>query len=147
MGRLGTVGDLLILASAPNWAVFSTLSRRGLKQHPAARMMLYVMGFGWLFTTVLILLGPGLREIPLLAWDGWLGVCFLGIFCSGIAYIFWYDALQALPVAQAGAFIYLEPFVTLVVAAIVLSEKLLWISLLGGATILAGVWLVNRRKD
>ena len=29
-GRIGTFGDFLILLSAPNWAVFSTLSRRGL---------------------------------------------------------------------------------------------------------------------
>jgi len=34
-------------------------------------------------------------------------------------------------VAQAGAFVYLEPFVTLVVAAIILGEVVTLISLLG----------------
>jgi drug/metabolite transporter (DMT)-like permease len=143
-GHFGTPGDLLILISSPNWAIFSTLSRRGLSQHPAARMMLYVMGFGWLFSSVLLFLGPGLSEIGSLALDGWLGVAFLGIFCSGLAYIFWYDALQAMPVAQTGAFVYIEPFVTVVVAAVVLAEPFLLSSLLGGAAIITGVWLVNR---
>ncbi len=69
---------------------------------------------------------------------------FLGVFCSGLAYIFWYDALQALPVAQAGAFVYLEPFVTLVVAALVLGEVVTLVSLLGGGVILLGVWMVQR---
>jgi drug/metabolite transporter (DMT)-like permease len=145
-GRIGTLGDLLILLSAPNWAVFSALSRRGLGRHPAARMMFYVMGFGWLFTTVLFLIGPGADEISKLTIPGWLGVFFLGVFCSGLAYIFWYDALQALPVAQAGAFVYLEPFVTVVVAAAILDEPLLLAALLGGSLILAGVWLVQRAR-
>jgi drug/metabolite transporter (DMT)-like permease len=145
-GKFGTPGDFLIMLSAPNWAVFSTLSRRGLKQYPATRMMFYVMSFGWLFTSILLFAGPGLRDIPALAWQGWLGVGFLGIFCSGLAYIFWYDALQALPVAQTGAFLYIEPLVTVVVAALVLGEPLMWASLLGGGVILFGVWLVNRSK-
>jgi len=44
-----------------------------------------------------------------------------------------------------GAFLYLEPLVTVVVAAIVLGEAVVWASLLGGGIILLGVWLVNRR--
>ncbi len=143
-GRFGTSGDLLVLISAPNWAVFSVLSRRGLRSHPAARMMLYVMGFGWLFTSLLFFAGPGLADLGNLTLDGWLGVGFLGVACSGLAYIFWYDALQALPASQAGAFIYLEPLVTVIVAAVVLGEELLWASLLGGAIILLGVWLVQQ---
>ncbi len=45
-GRFGSPGDILILVSAPNWAIFSVLSRRGLQQNSAARMMFYVMGIG-----------------------------------------------------------------------------------------------------
>ncbi len=145
-GRIGTPGDVLILLSAPNWAVFSILSRRGLQRHPAARMLFYVMVLGWLFTTVLLLAGPGLSEVGRLSLPGWLAVGFLGVFCSGLAYIFWYDALERLPAAQVGVFLYLEPLVTVAVAAVVLAEPLLWASLLGGAVILLGVWLVQRRE-
>jgi len=52
-GKFGSPGDILILISAPNWAVFTILSRRGLKTYPAALMMFYVMTFGWLFSSVL----------------------------------------------------------------------------------------------
>lgn len=102
-GKFGAPGDFLILLSSPNWAVFSILSRRGLKAYPATRMMAYVMSFGWLFSSILFFGGPGLSELRLLSLPGWAGVAFLGIFCSGLAYIFWYDALQALPVGQTGA--------------------------------------------
>ena len=144
-GQFGAAGDVLILLSSPNWAVFSTLSRRGLQEHPAARMMFYVMTAGWLMTTVLFLSGPGISDILHLTWTGWLGVAFLGVFSSGLAYIAWYDALQALPASQVGVFLYIEPLVAVIVAAIVLGEPLLWASLLGGGVILAGVWLVQRR--
>lgn len=140
-----TQGDWLILISAPNWAVFSILSRKGLSHHPAARMMFFVMGFGWLFTTILLFLGPGLAEIGRLSLNGWTGVLFLGIGCTGLAYIFWYDGLQAIPASRLGAFLYFEPLVTVVVAAIILSEPLLLASMIGGAVILAGVWMVNKK--
>ena len=145
-GKFGTVGDFLILVSAPNWAVFSVLSRRGLKKYPATLMMFYVMAFGWLFSSILFFSQGGLGQIGHIPWDGWAGIAFLGIFCSGLAYIFWYDALQALPVAQTGAFLYLEPVVTVIVAAVILQERLYLAVLLGGALILAGVWMVNRKK-
>jgi drug/metabolite transporter (DMT)-like permease len=121
------------------------LSRRGLETHPAALMMLYVMGFGWLFTSLLFFGGPGVSEIGQLPWQGWLSLAFLGIACSGLAYVFWYDALQAIPASQVGVFLYLEPLVTTLLAAALLSETLLWSSILGGAIILLGVWMVNRR--
>lgn len=148
LGLRGSVtpGDILIMISAPNWAIFSTLSRRGLKEHSAVLMMLYVMGFGWLFTSVLFFGGPGLFEISQLTLPGWLSILFLGIACSGLAYIFWYDGLQAIPASQVGTFLYLEPLVAVVIAAIVLKEPLLLASLLGGGTILLGVWLVNRAR-
>lgn len=143
-GNFGTTGDFLVLISAMNWAVFSTLSRSGLRKHPATRMMFFVMSFGWLFTSIIFLSTSGIWQISSIPWDGWIAILFLGIFCSGLAYIFWYDALKELPVAQTGAFLYLEPIVTVIVAAIVLAESFLLASAIGGITILVGVWLVNR---
>jgi drug/metabolite transporter (DMT)-like permease len=146
IGQFGAPGDVLILISAVNWAVFSTLSRRGLKSYPASLMMFYVMSLGWVFTSFLFIPSAGLSEIPRLTVNGWISVLFLGIFCSGLAYIAWYDALQALSAAQTGAFLYIEPLVAVVVAAVVLAEPVTWASLLGGAVILIGVWLVNREQ-
>jgi drug/metabolite transporter (DMT)-like permease len=143
-GGAVTRGDVLVMISAPNWAVFSILSRRGLRQHPAARMMFYVMAFGWGFTTLLFLSNPQFAAMRALPWDGWVAVIFLGVFCSGLAYIFWYDALKSIPASQVGVFLYIEPLVTVAVAWAVLGEQLTWAALLGGAVTLAGIWMVNR---
>ena len=144
-GRFGAPGDVLILLSAPNWAVFSVLSRGALRKHPATRMMFYVMTIGWLFTSVLLFAGPGLSEIGRITSRGWVALAFLGIACSGLAYIAWYDALKHMPASQVGALLYLEPLAAMTVAAVVLSEPILLSTVVGGAVILVGVWLVNRR--
>jgi len=144
IGKFGAPGDILILISAVNWAVFSVLSRRGLKTYAASLMMFYVMILGWLFTSLLFLPSKGFAEIGRLTFNGWMGISFLGIFCSGLAYIAWYDALQALTTAQTGVFLYIEPIVTVVVAFFILGEAITPALLIGGAIILFGVWLVNR---
>ena len=143
-GQFGTPGDYLIMISAPNWAIFSTLSRRGLQKHPAARMMFYVMTSGWLFSSIGFFAGGNFSQVFELTVNGWLGVIFLGVFCSGLAYIAWYDGLQAIAASQVGAFLYLEPLVAVGVAAVILSEPVTWASLAGGTVILLGVYLVNR---
>jgi drug/metabolite transporter (DMT)-like permease len=145
-GGFGSIGDLLILISALNWAVYTILSRRELARHPAARMMFYVMLFGWLFTCVWIFsIGPGLSEIPALTFKGWMAILALGIFGSGFAYIAWYDALREIPASQLGVFINIEPLVTTVLAATMINEPITPITLIGGAIIIFGVWLVNRQ--
>ena len=76
--------------------------------------------------------------------NGWIGIRFLGIFCSGLAYLAWYDALQALSTAETGVFLYIEPLVAVVVAFFILGEAITDGSLAGGAVILFGVWMVNK---
>lgn len=145
-GGFGSVGDLLILISALNWAVYTILSRRELARHPAARMMFFVMLFGWLFTCIWIFtIGPGLSEIPALTFKGWMAILALGIFGSGFAYIAWYDALQEIPASQLGVFINIEPLITTILAALMINEPITVITLVGGAIIIFGVWLVNRK--
>ena len=145
VGTFGAPGDFLIMISAVNWALFSVLSRRGLRSYPASLMMFYVMMLGWVFTSILFLAGKNFHEISTLTVNGWLGVTFLGIFCSGLAYIAWYDALQVLPAAQTGVFLYIEPLVAVVVAFFILGEPITVTSMIGGGIILFGVWIVNQQ--
>ena len=108
-------------------------------------MMLYVMGSGWLLGTIPWVLVGGPAEIARLTPDAWVGILFLGVFCSGLAYIFWYDALRALPAAKVGSLLYIEPIVTMVAAAAMLGEAVTPAAIAGGAVILVGVRVATRR--
>ncbi|MGB9669296.1 MAG: DMT family transporter [Anaerolineales bacterium] len=147
LARFGSWGDLLMLISAANWALFSALSKPGLQKYPPTQMMFLVMAWGWLFTTILLVISHSWHPEYHISWQGWVSLIFLGVFCSGLAYLFWYDGLQSVAVVQVGAFLYFEPLVTVVVAGLLLKEKITWVSILGGAMILIGVWLVNRVEN
>jgi drug/metabolite transporter (DMT)-like permease len=145
-GEEGTFGDLLILISSLNWAVYTLLSRRELARHPAARMMFFVMALGWLFVNIWVFgFGPGLGEIPQLTSTGWGAIIILGVFGSGLAYIAFYDALQEIPASQLGAFFNVEPLVTTILASFMIDEAITAITLIGGTIIILGIWLVNRK--
>jgi drug/metabolite transporter (DMT)-like permease len=143
-----TPGDFLMLLSSPNWALFTVLSKRFVgttrRVGSPALMLTYAMAFGWLAILPLFLGARGWLDFPRLTLAGWGGLLFLGVLCSGVAYTFWYDALEVAGASQVAAFLYLEPIVTVIVASTLIGEKATWATLVGGAIILVGVWLVNR---
>ena len=138
-----TVGDALAVASALNLAVFQVASK------PILRRIEPTLAMGWL-----VLLGGSLSvpfaalqavsDLPRLSLDGWLAIAFLGVLCSGVGYLIWYDALSKVDASQLSSLSYIQPLVTVVVAALVLGEAITPPVLLGGAVILLGVYLVNR---
>ena len=140
----GSFGDLLVLLSALNWAVFTVASRGFLARHRPAPMMFRVMASGWLMTTVLFLASGAWSPIAGLDAGGWAAVLFLGVFCSGLAYVFWYDALKSLPASRAGVLMYLNPASATVVAVAGLGDPLSVSVVTGALLITLGVWQVNR---
>ncbi|NJD60799.1 MAG: multidrug transporter [Anaerolineales bacterium] len=143
-GQFGTPGDILVLVSSVNWAVFSILSSSGLKRYQPTQMMFFVMLIGWILTTVLFIAQGGWADLQHITRTSLLGIAFLGIICSGLAYIAWYDVLHVLPATQVGAFLNIEPLITVLVAWMLLGEQILPIALVGGAIILIGVRLVQK---
>lgn len=143
-GEFGSAGNVLVLLSAINWAVFSVLSRRSLDKYTAVFVLFYATLFGSLFSSIHFLSIKGWNYISQLSNTAWLAIIFLGAASSFLAYAYWYDGLQVIGATQAGVFIYMEPLITLLVAAIILNEAVTLPAILGGSLILLGVWLVNR---
>lgn len=153
-GRIGSIGDILIGLSAVNWALFTILSKRALDQGQAeggagvasrpGQLMLHVMGFGWLFSLIWMAAAGGWDRLASLSLAGWWAMLFLGVACSGLAYLFWYDALDVIDATQAGVFLYFGPLVTVALAWPLLGETITIGAAIGGLAILMGVWLVER---
>jgi len=145
-GGFGQPGDILILLSAPNWAVYSVLSRPALERFSALKVTFYSMLFGWMLTTIHFVYAGGWADFSQLDASGWASILFLGFLCSALAYIFYNDGLQVLPASQVGAFLYLEPLSATLIAALILDERITLASIAGGMLILLGVYIVNRKS-
>ena len=139
-----TRGDLLILLSTINWAVYTVLGHGTLRVLGAVRATAGAMILGWVMLAPLFFWNEGWRELGQVSAVGWGALVFLGVGCSGLGYLFWYGALERMEASRVAAFLYLEPLVTLMVAALVLEERAGWITLLGGIIVLTGVLLVEK---
>ena len=47
----------------------------------------------------------------------------MGVFRSGLAYVFWYSVLEHAPASRVGSFLYLRPVVTAIVAGVWLVDR------------------------
>jgi drug/metabolite transporter (DMT)-like permease len=139
-----TRGDLLVLASTLNWAVYTLIGRDVIGRLGSLRATAGSMVLGWLMLVPLYVRAGGWREYGHLTPLGAGAVLFLGLGCSGIAYLLWYGALERVEMTRVAAFLYLEPLVTLGAARALLGEEVGWMTAFGGLLVLAGVALVQR---
>ncbi|HKR64304.1 MAG TPA: DMT family transporter, partial [Thermoanaerobaculia bacterium] len=94
LGRPSTFGDVLILISTMNWAVYTVLGHDTIRRLGPRRATSGAMLFGALMLTPIFLAQRGWREWPRLTPGGWGALLFLAIGCSALGYLFWYGALE-----------------------------------------------------
>ena len=138
-----TLGDLLILGSAFTWTAFTVGGRGFLSRHSSLAAMTPIMIFGFLITLPFSGGIGGWTILFHLSISAWASVFSLGVFCSGLAFLFWYSALEKRESSMIGVYLYLEPFVTLIAASLFLNERVEWITLFGGGLTLLGVYLTT----
>jgi drug/metabolite transporter (DMT)-like permease len=140
---LSNQGDFLILASAFTWSIYSAVNKKiSLSYSPLLTIL-------FLFVMMAIIISPfsinsaAIQSVGSLSAKGWIAIFFLGIFCSGAAYVLWAQALKEMHSVKVGAFLYFEPFVTVFGAWLMLREEITFIMILSGVIISIGVMLVN----
>ncbi|HEX7622177.1 MAG TPA: DMT family transporter [Anaeromyxobacteraceae bacterium] len=146
-GRLlalpSTRGDLLVLASTLNWALYTVLGHGTIRRLGPTRATAGTMLLGWLMLAPLFLAHAGWSEFARLSAPGWCALLFLGVAASALGYLFWYGALERVEASRVAALLYLEPLVTLAAAVAVLGEQVGITTVAGGLLVLGGVLLVQ----
>ncbi len=143
LGLPSTKGDLLVLASTVNWAVYTVIARGTIGRLGSARAMAASVLLGWLMLLPFFVRESGWEAWAALSPRAWGAVAFLGVGCSGIAYLMWYAALARMDATRVSSFLYVEPLVTCAAAVPILGETLGLATVAGGLVVLAGVALVQ----
>jgi drug/metabolite transporter (DMT)-like permease len=134
-----TRGDLLILISTINWAVYSTMGHKTIRKLGPRVATTGAMISGALMLLPFFVARAGWRELPHLTSIGWISILFLGIGCSGLGYLFWYGALEKVEVSRVASLLYLEPLITFATAIALLHEPVSVAAVAGGVLVLASV--------
>ncbi|MFC8916660.1 EamA family transporter [Streptomyces sp. NPDC057116] len=72
----------------------------------------------------------------------WTALAYLVVFGSLLAFTAYAWLLQTAPLSLVATYAYVNPVVAVVLGALVLGEALTWPIALGGAVVVAGVWLI-----
>lgn len=144
IGLIENQGDLLVLGSAFTWGVYSMVNKKIALSYSPLMTILYL----FLMMAVIIipfnLNSETINSVINLSPISWMWILFLGIFCSGIAYVIWAQALRDMESAKVGAFLYFEPLVTVIAAWFFLQEEITLLMIFSGLLITAGVFIVNK---
>jgi len=146
LGWLRSTGDWLVLASAHTWA-FYTVTTRDLvrRRHPLA-VTFSILLIAAAFTAVLFAASADLASVRALSPRGIAALLYLAIPGLALGQWFWQEGVARLGAARAGLYLYLEPLATLALAVPLLGEPFGPFIALGGALVLAGVYVGQRER-
>ncbi len=131
------LGDLLSLSAAVCWSVYSLV----LRKLSAFYTVMFISRKTFFYGMVTAI--PFLIAIPE-QFDVWSNFLFLGVFCSMIAFIIWAFTVKGLGAIKANNYLYVQPIITLIASALLLSEKVSIVGYVGCSLILLGVWISDR---
>lgn len=138
--KLNPLGDALSLLAALSWAVYSVILKRYVQRYDNRILTRKMLFYALLLTTPAVLLGKGLPQAaPLIRGDVIFCLLFLGVLGSAVCYITWNMAIERIGVVNTNNYIYLNPFVTMICAAIVLKEPITVAGIVGAVLIVGGI--------
>jgi drug/metabolite transporter (DMT)-like permease len=138
-------GDLLALAAAATFALYSVALKRAPEGYHFLQIARKSFFYGIALMLLYLLLSSEPTHLAVLARPVvWVNLLFLGLFSSGLAFVLWQQGIERIGPVAAGNYIYLVPLLTALTGVIVLSEEITPPMLLGGALILAGLYVAQR---
>jgi len=138
-------GDFLLLVSGMGWAAYTVYGKRVLARHSpiVATTTAYVFGSLMLLPlplfTARLFPAPDLNSV--VAWTVVLYQAILG----SVAHVWWYEAVHLVGPSRAAVFLNLQPVIGVLLAWVMLGERIGLSGVLGGAAVLAGVALTTQR--
>jgi drug/metabolite transporter (DMT)-like permease len=135
-------GTMILLATPVLWAAYTLAGRKILDKYEPLLVVAYVNALGGLMLIPFSLGENSFHQIVALSFSEWLGIIYLAIACSFVGYYIWFYVLNRVG-AIASSFLFAEPLVTAVFAAIFVDERLSPLTVIGGLLIFAGVFLVT----
>jgi drug/metabolite transporter (DMT)-like permease len=150
-GSAEPFGNFLVFLGVVAWGLYTVQGKRLVTDLPSLVITTAGMGAAVGMLVPMAVTEVALTGVPQVAPVAALGIVYLGVMASGIAYALWNYALNHVDAAAAGPFANLVPVIGLV-AAVMAGESTSPIQLLGGAVVAIGLSLsesarIRRARD
>ena len=146
--HLNPIGDILAFLAAIVWAFYSILSKKISQfKYNAIQVTKRTFFYGILFMTPMLLvfhfnLGITRFAHPVNIFN----ILFLGLGASALCFVTWNLAVRFLGAVKTSIYIYIVPVVTVITSAIVLHEKITWMTVGGVILTLGGLFLSETKS-
>ena len=143
--QINPLGDFLSIMAALMWAVYCLILKPLGKKYPTAFITRKVFLYSVISLLVYFLFDPLQVKTEVLFHPVvTLNLLFLGIVASMLCFIAWNAAVKVLGPSRTANYIYVQPFSTLVLSSIILSEVITLTSMIGALCIIGGVYLAEK---
>lgn len=140
-------GELYMLTAVICWAAYTIIGRYALKEMSPLAATSYAAIWG------LLLLSCGMSSELLgtrtliLTWQALAAMVYLGAFGTVIGFVWYYQGVRAIGPSRTAIFNNLVPMFGVVLAALLLGERMLISMLIGGVLIVLGVSMTNANRS
>jgi len=138
-------GAITVLISSLVGAGYTVAGKKMLSRYSPLSLTIYAFLFGSLGLIPFVNLTL-FEQVAALSIRGWIILLFLGICPTVIAYILWYVALEIKSASKLGTYLFFIPVLSTIISVILLNEKITWLFIIGGALVIFGLYIVNKRE-
>jgi drug/metabolite transporter (DMT)-like permease len=138
-------GNVMIFLSVNGSAFYNVYSKKLLERYSPLRVLLYsyYAVFAFLLPITLYAEPAAFHDMPRFTAKIWIGLLLLALFQYFLSMVLFLNVLTRLDATQAGLSNYLIPFFGLIIAALVLGERLTTPMIAGGILVLASTLLIT----
>ena len=144
--HLSPLGDSLAFAACLCWAFYSLLLIPANRKYPALFITRKVFFYGLVSIIPYYIMVPEMPPMDvLMRTDIILNLLFLGCIASMLCFLTWTWVMDKIGAVTATNYVYFNPVVTIILAWLILSEKITIYFLLGTLLILIGMYLADKK--
>ncbi|MEO8486585.1 MAG: DMT family transporter [Betaproteobacteria bacterium] len=141
-GHVGA-GEAQIFGAVLAWAAYTLIGKRVLADLSPLVATTCAALIGTAMLAVITALAGDLA-MPPPTLRVWLAFAFLGVFGTGVAFVWFYEGVKRLGPARTAVFVNLVPVFAIAFGVLLLGERVDASMIVGGLIVVAGVWLLNR---
>lgn len=147
--QVNPLGDLLAVAAALVWAVYSILTKKiGSFGYPVVLSTRRTFFYGLLFMIPALFFFDFRPDISRFAdITNLLNILYLGLGASALCFVTWNFAVKELGAVKTSVYIYMVPVITVVTSVLILKERMTALSGMGTILTLAGLFLSEHRME
>ncbi len=146
LGAISFAGAALSLTAAAGWGLYSVLIRPLMRRYAALQISSFTMIVG-----TLVLVPFGLPDLARQDWgaipaNAWLAIAYTGILGVAVTNVLYFTGVHKVGAARAALYGYLTPFLGVIVAVVLLGDRVNPIQILGGIVVVVAV-AIGRRSQ